>query len=127
MLLTRISPVILLIVSALVTPLVSTPTERSRPKYEVLHAFTGAKDGGGLWGSLVLDRQGNLYGTTSASGPKGGGTIFKLTPKANGGWTQKVIYSFCSQRSCGDGGDSTAGLTFDPLGNLYGTTRLGGT
>ena len=125
--LTRISPVILLIVSAAVTPLVSTPTERTRPKYEVLHAFTGGKDGGGLWGSLVLDRQGNLYGTTSASSPKGGGTVFKLTPKANRGWTQKVLYSFCSQPSCGDGGNSTAGLTFDPLGNLYGTTRLGGT
>jgi hypothetical protein len=31
----------------------------------MLHAFTGGKDGGGLYGGLLLDKAGNLYGTTS--------------------------------------------------------------
>jgi len=42
------------------------------PQYKVLHAFTGGKDGGGLWGSLLLDNRGNLYGTTVLN------TVFEL-------------------------------------------------
>ena len=49
------------------------------PNYQVLHAFTGGKDGGGLFGPLLLDADGDLYGTTIAGGPKGkGGTVFEL-------------------------------------------------
>jgi uncharacterized repeat protein (TIGR03803 family) len=99
----------------------------ARPKYKVLHAFNGGNDGGGLWGSLLLDRQGNVYGTTIAGGSKGkGGTVFKLSRQANGTWTQTVLYSFCSLSNCTDGGGSTAGLIFDAAGNLYGTTQSGG-
>ncbi len=39
-------------------------THRQAPKYKVLHSFGTGKDGGGLWGSLTFDAQGNLYGTT---------------------------------------------------------------
>jgi uncharacterized repeat protein (TIGR03803 family) len=103
------------------------PLARAAPKYRVLHAFTGGKDGGGLWGSLMLDRRHNVYGTTVAGGPKGkGGTVFKLTRRANGAWVQTVLYNFCSQSGCADGGGSTAGLIFDAAGNLYGTTTSGG-
>ena len=42
----------------------------------VLHQFTGAKDGAAPQGALLRDRNGILYGTTSA-GAKGSGTIFK--------------------------------------------------
>jgi uncharacterized repeat protein (TIGR03803 family) len=97
------------------------------PKYKVLHAFTGGNDGGGVWGSLLLDRRGNVYGTTIAGGPKGkGGTAFKLSRLANGTWSQRVLYSFCSQSLCTDGGGPFAGLTFDLGGSLYGTTVGGG-
>jgi uncharacterized repeat protein (TIGR03803 family) len=97
------------------------------PKYKVLHAFIGGNDGGGLWGSLLLDKQGNVYGTTISGGPKGkGGTAFKLSRQANGRWTQTVLYSFCSLSNCTDGGGSTAGMIFDAGGNLYGTTVGGG-
>ena len=35
---------------------------------------------GGLWSSLLLDKHGNVYGTTIAGGQKGkGGTAFKLS------------------------------------------------
>jgi uncharacterized repeat protein (TIGR03803 family) len=97
------------------------------PKYKVLHAFIGGNDGGGLWGSLLLDKQGNVYGTTISGGPKGkGGTAFKLSRQANGRWTQTVLYSFCSQSNCTDGGGPWGGLIFDTTGKLYGTTLGGG-
>ena len=103
-------------------------TAWAAPQYKVLHAFTGGTDGGGLWGSLVLDSRGNVYGTTISGGLKGkGGTAFKLSRQANGIWTKTVLYSFCSQPSCSDGGGPYAGLIFDALGNLYGTTESGGT
>jgi uncharacterized repeat protein (TIGR03803 family) len=96
-------------------------------KYKVLHAFTGGNDGGGLWGSLLLDERGDIYGTTIAGGTKGkGGTAFKLTRGANGTWKETVLYNFCSLPGCADGGGSFAGLIFDGAGNLYGTTESGG-
>src|SRR5450432_2497546 len=46
----------------------------------ILHTFTGITDGAGPFGSLTMDKGGNLYGTTSAGGgPKNAGTVFKLT------------------------------------------------
>jgi uncharacterized repeat protein (TIGR03803 family) len=99
-----------------------TPYAWSAPKYKVLHAFTGGSDGGTLWGSLLLDSRGNVYGTTSYGGDSGGGTIFELTPKPGGGWSETTLWGFDGT----DGTASTAGLTFDSHGNLYGTTGSGG-
>ncbi len=89
----------------------------------VLHSFTGA-DGDGPSG-VILDNQGNLYGTASSGGVGGGcvpvgcGVVFKLIP--NG--TETVLYNF----TCGaDGADPFGLLTFDSQGNLYGTTTSGG-
>ena len=45
--------------------------------------------------------------------------VFELTPTANGGWTESVLYSFTGGA---DGGQSWSGVTFDAAGNLYGTT-----
>ena len=95
-------------------------------KYKVLHAFGKGGDGAGLWGSLLLDSKGNVYGTTVAGGEYGGGTAFELTPQPNGSWAEAVLYGFCSKPECTDGGGSTAGLTSDAAGNLYGTTQSGG-
>ena len=68
---------------------------------------------------LILDASGNLYGTTSEGGAYVYGTVFELTPKAGGGWTEKVLHSF---GGTGDGISPYAGLIFDAAGNLYGTT-----
>ena len=38
------------------------------PKFRVLHAFGNTGDGAGTWGSLLLDKQGNVYGTTGGGG-----------------------------------------------------------
>ncbi len=96
------------------------------PKYKVLHAFTGGNDGGGLFGSLLVDHRGNVYGTTNFGGANGGGTVFELTPDAGGTWNLTNLYSFCSQPECSDGNASYAGVTSDKAGDLYGTTSDGG-
>jgi len=50
-------------------------------KETVLHSFTGdGGDGVGPLAGLVLDAEGNLYGTTAYGGAYGYGTVFKLTP-----------------------------------------------
>lgn len=50
-------------------------------KKKVLHSFSGyPDDGSSPLGALVLDAQGNLYGTTMMGGASHVGTVFKLTP-----------------------------------------------
>src|ERR1700694_5553602 len=40
--------------------------------------------------------------------------------------TESVLYNFCSQPNCSDGGDPMSGLTSDGAGNFYGTSPAGG-
>lgn len=89
----------------------------------VLYSF-GSQAGDGVFpqGDLISDKTGNLYGTTSTGSPNSNGTVFKLTPTG----TETTLYTFCSQPNCADGAGSTAGVTMDKLGNLYGTTQYGG-
>jgi uncharacterized repeat protein (TIGR03803 family) len=98
----------------------------------VLYTFVGGSDGGVPMGGVVFDRAGNLYGTTSVGGGStqctpGCGTLFELTPSARGGWTETLLYSFCSETNCTDGDAPYAGVILDQVGNLYGTTFEGGT
>lgn len=86
---------------------------------KVLHAFTGKQDGCYPYAGLVMDSQGNLYGTTSACGIHGAGTVFETTPDG----TEKVLYSFNKKHT---GSTSRGDLILDGQGNLYGTTELGG-
>ncbi len=48
--------------------------------YTLLYEFTGGSDGGLPYDGVILDRNGNLYGTASDRGARGQGTIFELTP-----------------------------------------------
>lgn len=97
----------------------------------VLYRFTGGSDGGvPLFGDLIFDHAGNLYGTTSAGGnasgncaPAGCGVVFELTP-AHGGWTETVLHNFSLDGR--DGDYPASGVIFDNSGNLYGTTVFGG-
>src|SRR6185369_16323811 len=53
----------------------------STGKETVLHSFAGSpSDGGFPQGGLILDKAGNLYGTTGKGGASNLGTIFKLSP-----------------------------------------------
>ena len=60
----------------------------------VLHAFGSGTDGAAPSGGLVTDKAGNLYGVTNDGGTSDVGTVFKLTPGANGTWRESVLYSF---------------------------------
>jgi uncharacterized repeat protein (TIGR03803 family) len=92
-------------------------------KESILHDFAGPPNGGGDGASpsagLTLDDAGNLYGVTGGGGAYGAGTVFELD---NTG-TETLLYSFTGGS---DGGGPDSVLIFDSLGNLYGTTRGGG-
>jgi uncharacterized repeat protein (TIGR03803 family) len=112
-------------------------------RLKVLHRFcprgtTICTDGIQPIAGLIMDRAGNLYGTTQTGGvphpycalnPYGCGAIFELTPDAAyaSGWAEAVLHRFCSGgEPCPDGDAPEAGLIIDGAGNLYGTTWMGG-
>jgi hypothetical protein len=100
------------------------------PTESVLHNFCSlpsCADGAFPEAGLIIDAAGNLYGTTTSGGAHVSGTVFELVPnKAGTAYTQKVLYSFCSQANCTDGAAPAAGLIIDAAGNLFGTTASGG-
>lgn len=95
----------------------------------VLHSFDGT-DGAIPYSAPIRDRLGNLYGTTLSN------TAYELIhPKTHPGWSVKVLYRFCSKANCADGTGPRAGLTYqgaraglpyDGVSPLYGTTANGG-
>lgn len=75
---------------------------------------------------LTPDAQGNLYGSTYNGGAHNAGTVFKLAPNGNGGYTESVLYDFGTLASYADGSNPYSHLVLDGQGNLYGTTQAGG-
>jgi len=71
-------------------------------------------------GPLVMDGDGNLYGTTT-NGGTGGGNVYKLSPTAMG-WIYTDIHDFHGP----DGATPFSGVTLDASGNIFGTTAFGG-
>jgi len=112
-----------LITGVFATAFVPCPTAHAATNYKVLHYFTGA-DGEGPYGGVVIDRKGDLYGTTVAGGA-GGGTVFELAPQPDGKWSATVLHSFENDGRGGGGPYGT--VVFDAAGDLYGTTSGGGT
>ena len=89
--------------------------------YSILYSFLGGNDGFAPYAPPVLDKKGNLYGTTENGGSGLYGTVYKFNPKTG----QKTILHNFSGES--DGASPWAGaLVFDKAGNLYGTTLGGG-
>jgi uncharacterized repeat protein (TIGR03803 family) len=92
----------------------------------VLYSFAGGTgDGADPQAGLVMDAGKNLYGTTSAGGVFGNGTVFELVAPTTktGAWTEKLLYSFGTGT---DGATPVGRVVFDSAGNLYGTTSAGG-
>jgi uncharacterized repeat protein (TIGR03803 family) len=92
-------------------------------KESLIHVFQGGSDGGNPLSGVIVDASGSLYGTTSGELTGGNGTIFELTPRAGGVWTETVLHSFTGGK---DGGFPAAPLIMDSVGNLYGTAAGGG-
>ena len=114
---------------AVIVALIMTPGVWANSKYKTLHRFTYSKRGRSPRAGLIFDQTGNLFGTTAAGGNlgycggSGCGTVFELTPNGDGNrWKEKVLYRFTGR----DGSVPHAGLIFDKVGNLYGTTLYGG-
>jgi uncharacterized repeat protein (TIGR03803 family) len=75
-------------------------------------------------GPPLLDKAGNLYGTTFGGGADDGGTVYELFPGKDGEWKLKILYHFRNDTT--DGSGPFGGVVFDAAGNLYGTTTFGG-
>ena len=96
-----------------------------------------------IW-NLIIDKSGNLYGTTILGGAHNqtdlsdptivhtsgyAGTVFELSPNVNKtNWTYHVLYSFCAEggASCTDGRGPQSGVIMGPDGRLYGSASEGG-
>jgi len=91
--------------------------------YKLVHTFTDNPDGFDPLANVILDAQGNLYGTTAGGGTSEFGTVFELSPNGSGGWNESILYNF---KGGSDGRNPQCGLVFDATGNLYGTTEFGG-
>jgi len=89
----------------------------------IIHTFSGGDDGATPWAPLIFDSAGNLYGTTSAGGTVGNGTVFELS-LSHGVWQETVLYAFSG--GAGEGIGPQAPVVFDSAGNLFGTTTYGG-
>jgi uncharacterized repeat protein (TIGR03803 family) len=112
-----------------------TPKSDGSWSESTIHTFCsqqGCRDG--WWPSdVIFDQARNLYGTTSSSClPDHGnntctGAVFKLSPNADGSWSDSVLHYFCSwgRPYCTDGA-FPVDLIMDQAGNLYGTTQFGG-
>lgn len=87
----------------------------------LLHSFSGT-DGEMPDASLLMDKAGNLYGTTALGGASGWGEVFELS-QVSGQWHIRVLYNFTDGA---DGAIPQAALITDAAGNLYGTTQSGG-
>ena len=95
-------------------------------KETVLYTFSGVPDGEApMYGALVFDKLGNIYGTTEGgglnqqNGAAGDGTVYKLA--ANG--TMTILYSF---DDLPDGSSPQGKVTLDTKGNVYTTAAYGG-
>jgi uncharacterized repeat protein (TIGR03803 family) len=96
---------------------------------KIIYTFTGGANGAHPYSELLLDKAGNLFGTTSSGGGigvcnglPGCGTVFELSPSSSG-WTEKTIYTFTGSA---DGGFPLGGVVMDKSGNLYGTAQGAG-
>jgi uncharacterized repeat protein (TIGR03803 family) len=114
--------VLLILLFTAETVIAQTPTPAGSGTFKVLYHFRGGSDGANPYAGVILDKQGNLYGTTELGGAHGRGTVFQLTPSGSD-WAETVLYSFTGGT---DGAYPSAGVIIDDAGNLYGATATGG-
>ena len=91
---------------------------KSTGELTTLATFTGA-NGATPTGSLTIDAEGDLFGTTANGRVDGDGTVFEIA-KSTGELTTLATFT-------GSNGEyPERGVTIDAAGDLFGTTYLGG-
>jgi uncharacterized repeat protein (TIGR03803 family) len=88
-------------------------------KFTLLYTFPGQGHGGSYGGGVILDKSGNLYGTTSFDGANSRGSVFEIDSSGK----ETDLYSFTGGA---DGDAPFAPVIRDAKGNFYGTTTYGG-
>jgi uncharacterized repeat protein (TIGR03803 family) len=87
---------------------------------KILYTFQGGADGSQPLCGVILDKSGNVYGTTLKGGTQvGSGTVFKLT--AANGYAKTILHDFNVFTDPAKEAPHT--LLFDANGNLFGTTE----
>jgi hypothetical protein len=109
--------------------------------FQPLYYFHPQNDGHAPFAPVIFGPDGALYGTTIQGGELPFcyfelgpcGTVYSVQPKPGpcGGaicfWNETRIYWFGVFNGVGDGyNPGTGPVIFDPAGNIYGTTNLGG-
>lgn len=88
--------------------------------YGIIYNFSGSPDGVFPWASLIEVNGNYLYGTTTAGGQHGWGTIFKIS---NDGQDYQIIHNFSGFT---DGATPRGTLFQSSNGLIYGMTYGGG-
>jgi uncharacterized repeat protein (TIGR03803 family) len=116
------------------TPSATAQSAPASASPQVKEIFQFSRSGGySSRGALIMDKAGNLYGTTmfggnTECGGAGCGTVFELSPNPDGTWSETVLYTFTGGSRLGgpEGSTPVSSLVFDAEGNLYGTASSGG-
>jgi uncharacterized repeat protein (TIGR03803 family) len=90
---------------------------------KVLYSFAGGSDGANPYGTLIMDGNGNLFGTTDHGGGSGVGTVFEMVKNGSGYNAPTILHSFADGS---DGAFLQFGVIADGNGDLFGTTNQGG-
>ena len=98
--------------------------QTSSPRLATLYNFTFGSDGAYPYGTLVVGKEGALYGMATGGAEDCGGEpdcgiVFELKPYPNGAWTQTTIHAFPS-------GQSANGLVMGKNDEIYGTASTTG-
>ena len=88
---------------------------------EIIPTFGPGNVSNGETGGLVMDENGNIFGSQSLTGdPSGDGVVFELP---SGSHTVMTVAQF---NGSGNGSGPVGHLINDSTGNVFGTTRAGG-
>jgi uncharacterized repeat protein (TIGR03803 family) len=89
--------------------------------FKLLHSFAGGtQDGCHPLGTPLVDKNGNIYGTTFGCGASSLGTVWRVQKDG----TETLLHNFAGGKK--DGAEPFSGVIADAAGNLYGNTELGG-
>jgi uncharacterized repeat protein (TIGR03803 family) len=106
-----------LVVGAVFAIVILAAQSAHAQSYSVLYTFNLGLYGSGPYWGVVLDSEGNLYGTTSGGGPAERGLVFELSATDNA----TELYGFTAADGAGP-----ASLIRDPDGTFFGNTYYGG-